>query len=113
MIKRHVRVDGWGLLVHRLVQELTRLRLGADGRRPRLEQALELTDAVAVGDPQDVRTWPVWDALAPHVRVLVAHADEAGHGGADRAVDERAGSLFTFQSVVRRGRAALSPGAGD
>ena len=78
MLKRHVRVDGWGLLVHRLVQELTRLRLGADGRRPRLEHALELTDAVAVGDPQDVRTWPVWDALAPHVRVLVAHADEAG-----------------------------------
>lgn len=75
MLKRHVRVDGWGLLVHRLVQELTRLRLGADGRRPRLEHALELADAVAVGDPQDVRTWPVWDALAPHLRVLVAHAD--------------------------------------
>ena len=64
--------------MHRLVQELTRLRLGADGRRPRLEQALRLADAVAVGDPWDVRTWPVWDALAPHVRVLVAHADEAG-----------------------------------
>ena len=77
MLKRQPRGGEWGLLVHRLVQEITRRRLPQTGS-PRLEQALRLADAVAVGDPQDVRTWPVWDALAPHVRVLVAHADEAG-----------------------------------
>ncbi len=77
MLKRQAQGGEWGLLVHRLVQEMTRRRLP---RRDccRLEQALRLADAVAVGDSRDVRSRPVWDALAPHVRVLVAHADEAG-----------------------------------
>ncbi len=77
MLKRQSQGGEWGLLVHRLVQEMTRRRL-PQRDCCRLEQALRLADAVAVGNPQDVRTWPVWDALAPHVRVLVAHADEAG-----------------------------------
>ena len=77
LLKWQVRGGEWGLLVHRLVQKITRWRLPRRGCY-RLEQALRLADAVAVGDSWDVRSWPVWDALAPHVRVLVAHADEAG-----------------------------------
>ena len=77
MLKREMTEGKWALRVHRLVQEMTARRLPRGGRL-RLEQALRLADAVAVVNPQDVRTWPVWDALAPHVRVLVAHADEAG-----------------------------------
>lgn len=32
----------------------------------------------AVGNPQDVRSWPVWDALHPHVRALGDFADKRG-----------------------------------
>ena len=31
-----------------------------------------------VGDPQDVRSWPVLDPLAPHALAVARRADEAG-----------------------------------
>ena len=51
MLKRALTGGQWVLLVHRLVQEMTRRRLPRRGHR-RLEQALRLADAVAVGNPR-------------------------------------------------------------
>ena len=70
---------GWrdGMLtVHRMVQEVVRSRLR--DRRRWVEWALGVVNAVAVGDPTDVRTWTVWDPLRPHVAVIVERGDGEG-----------------------------------
>ena len=38
-------------------------------------------NAAAVGNPQDVRSWPIWTPLAPHVAAATGHADAAGLTG--------------------------------
>jgi tetratricopeptide (TPR) repeat protein len=68
--------------VHRLVQDVTRrsLRSGPDPG-PATEimgEVLRWVNAAFVGDPRDVRTWPVLDPLAPHARAVVRYADAAG-----------------------------------
>jgi tetratricopeptide (TPR) repeat protein len=78
LVKREVTAERLSLQVHRLVQEVTRWRLGSEVRRARLEQALRLANAAGVGDPRDVRSWPVWLPLSPHVRVLSDHGEGAG-----------------------------------
>jgi tetratricopeptide (TPR) repeat protein len=60
--------------VHRLVQEVTRRVADA----ATLGEALGWIDDAFVGEPQDVRDWPVLDPLLPHVRTVAGHADEAG-----------------------------------
>jgi len=42
--------------------------------------ALAMADTVAVGDPEDVRDWPVWVPLAPHLGAFLAE-DRDGAGG--------------------------------
>jgi tetratricopeptide (TPR) repeat protein len=64
--------------IHRLVQEVTRRGLVEQERRRSLVEALAWMDAAFIGNPEDVRTWPRLDPLAPHVRVIVDHADSAG-----------------------------------
>jgi len=68
------------LRVHRLVQEITRTRLPEDAQRFWLEQALRLVNAALPADPPpvDVRSWPVWEPLQPHVAFVVDQADQAG-----------------------------------
>ena len=68
-------------------RQLQRPPAGAGGHPPQparrpsarsLTEALRWINAAFVGDPQDVRTWPVLDPLAPHARAVTAHADAAG-----------------------------------
>ncbi len=55
------------VLVHRMVQEVTRNRVPEESRRSWTEMALQLVDRFAPPEPpDDVRTWPVWDLLRPH-----------------------------------------------
>jgi hypothetical protein len=63
-------------LVHRLVQDVTRRGLAAEERGHSLNEALTWMDAAFEGSPQDIRNWPLLDALAPHIRVIVEYADE-------------------------------------
>lgn len=64
--------------VHRVVQEILRTRLLEAQRKDWLTLSLWLLNAAATGDPQDVRTWPRWDRLRPHVAIGVAQADAVG-----------------------------------
>ncbi|MFL6233993.1 MAG: tetratricopeptide repeat protein, partial [Thermoanaerobaculia bacterium] len=70
------------LTVHRLVQDVTRrsLRNGPGDRSITeiLGEALRWIDDAFVGNPQDVRTWPTLDPLAPHARAVVMYADTTG-----------------------------------
>ncbi|TYP80667.1 MULTISPECIES: tetratricopeptide repeat protein [Nitrosomonas] len=69
--------DSPSFSVHRLVQEITR-RQCDDSEHIRLTETLRWLDAAFVGDPQDVRNWPVLNPLLPHAQSVVEHADAAG-----------------------------------
>ncbi len=66
------------VLVHRLVQEITRVCIPEAERTATLRIALKVVDAVAPADPADVRNWGVWTPLAPHVDAVSRSADVEG-----------------------------------
>jgi tetratricopeptide (TPR) repeat protein len=70
--------SGNAVLVHRLVQEITRGRVPAADRTSTLQLALNAVNDVAAGDPHDVRTWPIWQPLAAHAESVSRYADTAG-----------------------------------
>jgi tetratricopeptide (TPR) repeat protein len=70
--------SGNAVLVHRLVQEVTRGRIPAAESTATLQTALDAVNAAAVGNPQLVRTWAVWTPLAVHAEAVSRHADAAG-----------------------------------
>ena len=72
---------GDAVAVHRLVQEVARSRAAESDRQTELRTALDTVNAAAVGNPQDVRSWPIWTPLAPHVAAATGHADAAGLTG--------------------------------
>jgi tetratricopeptide (TPR) repeat protein len=77
---RREQVDGaqkTSLLMHRLVQDITRFHLMEETQSEWLRRTLKLADSADPGNPTDVRTWPEWDPLRPHIADLVQHADKA------------------------------------
>jgi tetratricopeptide (TPR) repeat protein len=70
--------SGDAVLIHRLVQEITRGRIPDADRTSTLQTALNAVDAVTVGSPWDVRTWPIWTPLVAHAEAVSRHADAAG-----------------------------------
>ncbi len=69
---------GDAVLVHRLVQEITRGRIPEAERTATLRIALEVVDAVAPADPADVRDWGAWTPLSPHADAISRSADAEG-----------------------------------
>jgi Tfp pilus assembly protein PilF len=69
-------------LLHRLVQEVTRLRQDSGQVPHELAAALAWINAAFVGDPQDVRSWPVLEPLEPHAKTVTSFAAGAGIAGA-------------------------------
>ncbi len=69
---------GDAVLVHRLVQEIGRRRQAPADPKAGLRLALNSVDAVAVDNPEDIRTWPIWNPLAPHAAAVTRHADAVG-----------------------------------
>ena len=67
--------DGHTFKVHRLVQEVTRLRLRDEAECKRtLSEALSWLDEADIGNPQDPFTWSRWIPVTPHVLQLAAHS---------------------------------------
>ena len=64
--------------MHRLVHDFARRAMTAERRGEALREALEWINPAFVGDPWDVRTWPVLDPLAPHALAVAHRADEIG-----------------------------------
>ena len=69
--------EGKLVVVHRLVQEVTRYRTAEPVRRGWIEAALRMVDRFPTGFPGDVRTWRVWKAIHPHAQAVTGLADEA------------------------------------
>jgi tetratricopeptide (TPR) repeat protein len=76
-----------GFIVHRLVQDFARRAMTAERSGAALREALGWLNAAFVGAPDDVRSWPVLDPLAPHALVVARRADKAG-------IAELTGRLF-------------------
>ncbi|HSK79602.1 MAG TPA: tetratricopeptide repeat protein [Thermoanaerobaculia bacterium] len=62
--------------VHRMVQEVLRTRVPKERRRDWIELSLRLVNDFSPPDPGNVRSWPVWDVLRPHVAEVVGQADQ-------------------------------------
>jgi tetratricopeptide (TPR) repeat protein len=70
--------EGKTFTVHRMVQDALRSRIPEEKGQDWIEKALRLVDAFSPDDPDDVRTWPVWDLLRPHSTRIVGSADTIG-----------------------------------
>ncbi len=84
--------------IHRLVQEFTRRRLDAVKSKEVLEETLGWVDAAFTGDPDDVRSWPVLDPLAPHALTVAECADKAGITEPMARLMSQLGALFYAKS---------------
>jgi tetratricopeptide (TPR) repeat protein len=95
LITRVTREDGGvsGFVMHRLVQDFARRGMSEERRTQALREALEWVNAAFVGDPQDVRSWPVLDPLAPHALAVARAADAA-------AIAEPTARLFNELGVL-------------
>jgi tetratricopeptide (TPR) repeat protein len=87
-----------GFAVHRLVQDFARRNVTEERRGEALREALGWVDAAFVGDPDDVRSWPVLDPLAPHALATAKHADEA-------AIAAPSARIFNHLAVLLQAKA--------
>jgi tetratricopeptide (TPR) repeat protein len=85
-------------VVHRLVQNFARRAMSDERRAQALREALEWMDTAFVGDPQDVRNWPVLDPLAPHALAVARAAD-------GEEIAEPTSRLFNQIGLLLKGRA--------
>ena len=60
--------------IHRLVQDVTRMRMDTGSKQATLSDALRRLDAAFIGDPKDRKDWPKMEPLVPHVSAVVEHA---------------------------------------
>ena len=64
--------------IHRLVQDVTRERQSGEEKDLSLRSMLEIFNKVESGNPQDVKSWTVWDPLRPHLSSVTTYADQYG-----------------------------------
>jgi tetratricopeptide (TPR) repeat protein len=87
--------------VHRLVQDVTRCSLVGDPAKKVLDDALQWVNGAFVGNPQDVRTWPLLEPLAPHARTVVEFADQAALTGPTSRLMNELGQLYHAKALFR------------
>jgi tetratricopeptide (TPR) repeat protein len=100
LIARATGEDGSakGFVMRRLVQDLARRAMTEVRRDEALREALGWVDAAFVADPEDVRSWPVLDPLAPHALAVARRADEAG-------IATPTGGLFNEFALLSKAKA--------
>ncbi len=87
-----------GFVVHRLVQDFARRAMTDERRAQALREALQWVNEAFVGDPTDVRTWPVLDPVAPHALAVARRADET-------AIVDPTARLFNHIALLSKARA--------
>jgi len=73
--------DGETGTIHRMVQEVVRVRIPDERRRDWIERALRMVNDFSPPEPGDVRTWPVWIVLRPHAVAITERSDVTGITG--------------------------------
>ena len=104
---------GDAVAVHRLVQEVARSRAAEPDRQTALRTALDTVNAAAVGNPQDVRSWPIWTPLAPHVAAATGHADAAGLTGPTSRLMNDLGLYLKIRCQFPDAEPPVPPRTGD
>jgi tetratricopeptide (TPR) repeat protein len=68
---------GQTLAVHKLVQEVLQLQIPEKERAAWVEKAVTIVNNHLPSEPppQDVRSWPIWEQMRPHVEQIIAHAE--------------------------------------
>jgi tetratricopeptide (TPR) repeat protein len=85
-------------LVHGLVQDVTRRSHDAAAQQ-RVTEVLGWVNTAFDGDPEDVRSWPRLDPLAPHAQNVTHHADAAGIVEPTARLMSQLGMLFHCKSL--------------
>ncbi|MCA8992391.1 MAG: tetratricopeptide repeat protein [Planctomycetaceae bacterium] len=77
LLRHEQAPEATGFLVHRLVQEITRRRIPEADKLSRLQGTLDVINFCCLNDPppDDVRSWPRWEPLDPHVETILTAAD--------------------------------------
>ncbi len=83
-----------GFVVHRLVQDFTRRAMSEERRAAALRESLAWVRAAFFCAPDDVRSWPVLEPLAPHALAVARRADEAGIADPTGILFNNLGLLF-------------------
>ena len=96
---------GDGFVMHRLVGDFAVSAMTEERRAEALRETLAWINAAFVGDPQDVRNWPVLDPLASHVMCVAWSAAEAGIGQPTSELLNKLGVLLLAKA--RYGEAEL------
>jgi tetratricopeptide (TPR) repeat protein len=91
--------EGPFFLVHRLVQDVTRRSLNIDRRQQSLAEALGWINNSFPDAPSDARSWPRAEALVPHVRTLLIHADGAAIVGLTARLMNQLGMLLASKAL--------------
>jgi len=73
---------------HRLLQAVLWDRLPPDARKSWGQVAVRLVNAYAPPEPQDVRTWSVWNQLRPHVIKLLSRIGDDANSNAAKLMNE-------------------------
>ena len=71
-----VKLTPDSLSLHRLVQTVQESLMDEPTHAAALRRTLEMVESYAPDDPDDVRTWEVWDPLRPHALILISHAKQ-------------------------------------
>lgn len=86
--------------MHRVVQAVTRSQIPDSGIQTSIQTALYALSLAAPGNPEDVREWPIWSSLSPHVSSIVDHAD-------NYQVAEPTGRLMNDLGMFYRAKSVL------
>jgi tetratricopeptide (TPR) repeat protein len=98
LITRAKSEDGQGFVIHHLVQDFARRAMSEERHAEALREALGWVNEAVVGEPSDVRTWPVLNQLAPHALAVARRADEAGIAQPTGRLFDRLGVLLSSKA---------------
>lgn len=87
------------MTVHRVVQEIVRSNLAEAERDAWLLGSLTSLSAADPGDPSDVRTWPRWDPLQPHLLIVTEYGVAAGIAEPTSELMDQLGQLFFSKAL--------------
>ncbi|HEX7568893.1 MAG TPA: tetratricopeptide repeat protein, partial [Verrucomicrobiae bacterium] len=77
-----VELEAEAFSCHRLLQAISLDRLNLDERKQWGQIALKLLNTYTPKKPSDVRTWPIWNRLQPHVGILLKNIGDDSNDAA-------------------------------
>lgn len=93
--------------MHRVVQDIIRSHVPVKHSSAWLAATLSLLDAARPFDAADVRTWPIWDPLIPHVSQVLRQAEECSLNHLTSGMLNGLGSLLLSKALYQEAEPLL------